>query len=159
MSVHLPAPKEIKDLLTGLLGRDVTLEPCPPLAPTPSRPATVAVYVDDSLQVSALCSVDLPFSAFAGASIGLAPVSQAEACVTAGSLDETLRENLYEVLNIVASLFNVGTARHLRLYDVHHIGLPLPMDIMARALTLGRREDMALHIAGYGDGKLAIVLT
>ena len=159
MTVHLPAPKEIRDLLMDLLGREITMEPCPPLAPTPSRPATIAVYVDDSLVVSALCMVDLPFSAHAGASIGLVPVGAAEDAIEARALDANLQGNLYEVLNIVASLFNVGEARHLRLYAVHHIAAPLPMDIQARALTLGRREDMDIEISGYGAGKLAIVLT
>lgn len=158
MASYLPTPKEIRDLLTDLLGREVTLSPGAPLAPTPANPCTVGVYVDDSLRVTALVAVDLPLSARVGAAIGLVPATGAEEALEARVLNETLQENLYEVLNIGASLFNVEDATHVRLYDAHHIGVPLPGDLLARALTLGRREDLSVEVAGYGAGRLAFVL-
>ena len=78
--------------------------------------------------------------------------------VEAGGLTDTLRDNLYEVLNIAASLFNAPGAEHLRLYQLHPAGLPLPPAVRAQALTLGRREDLAVEIAGYGAGALSVVL-
>lgn len=158
MSSHLPAPKEIRDLLGGLLDRPVALSPSAPLAPTPKNPCTVGVYVDDLLQVTALIGFDLPLSAHAGAAIGLVPVAGAEGAIAEGVLDDTLRGNLYEVLNIAASLFNVEGATHVRLYDVHHTGTALPPDVLARSLTLGRREDLAVDVPGYGSGRLSVVL-
>jgi hypothetical protein len=155
---HLPVPKETRDLLAGLLDRAINLSPSAPLAPTPKTPCTVGVYVDDRLQVTSLIAFDLPLSAYAGSALGLVPVAGAEATITEGVLDETLRGNLYEVLNIAASLFNVDGATHVRLYDVHHIGNPLPPDILGKALTLGRREDLAVEVGGYGSGRLSIVL-
>ncbi|MGO4258761.1 hypothetical protein [Marmoricola sp. RAF53] len=157
-SSHLPVTKEVRDLLTELLDRPVQLSPSTPLAPTPKTPCTVGVYVDDLLQVTALIATDLPLSAYAGAAIGLVPVGGAELAIEEGVLNDTLRENLYEVLNIAASLFNADGATHVRLYDVHHVGNPLPPDVMARALTLGRREDMTVEVGGYGTGRLSIVL-
>lgn len=158
MASYLPSTKEIRDLLTDLLGREVTLSPGAPLAPTPANPCTVGVYVDDALRVTALVAVDLPLSAHVGAAIGLVPPTGAQEAVEAGVLNPTLQENLYEVLNIGASLFNVEGATHVRLYDAHHVGVPLPADLLARALTLGRREDLGVEVAGYGAGRLAFVL-
>jgi len=158
MASHLPVPKEIRDLLTELLDRNVQVSPSAPLAPTPNNPCTVGVYVDDSLQVTAVVAFDLLLSAYAGASIGLVPVAGAQAAVDEGALNDTLRDNVYEVLNIAASLFNADGATHVRLYDVHHIGNPLPGDIMVKALTLGRREDLTVEVAGYGTGRLGVVL-
>jgi hypothetical protein len=155
---YLPATKEIKDLLTELLDRPVTVAPSTPLAPTPKNPCTVAVYVDDTLQVTSVIAFDLALSAHAGAAIGLVPAAGAEAAIEEGVLNDTLRDNLYEVLNIAASLFNADGATHVRLYDAHHIGNPLPGDVLARALTLGRREDLAVEIGGYGSGRLSVVL-
>jgi hypothetical protein len=155
---HLPVPKEIRDLLAGLLDRDVTLSPTGPLAPTPKNPCTIGVCVDDRLQVTALVGFDLPLSAYAGAALGLVPPAGAEAAIAEGVLDETLRGNLYEVLNIAASLFNVEGATHVRLYDVHHVGSPLPPDILGKALTLGRREDLSVEVPGYGSGRISLVL-
>ena len=158
MSSYLPVPKEIRDLLTDLLGREVALSPSAPLAPTPKNPCTVGVYVDDSLQVTALVSFDLALSAHAGAAIGLVPVAGAQAAIEEGVLSDALQENVYEVLNIAASLFNTEGATHLRLYDVHHAGNPVPPDILAKALTLGRREDLSADVTGYGAGKLSVVI-
>jgi len=155
---HLPVPKEIRDLLTELLDREVTLSPGAPLAPTPKNPCTIGVYVDDRLMITALVAFDLPLSAHAGAAIGLVPPAGAAAAIEEGVLNDTLRENIYEVLNIAASLFNVPGEDHLRLYDAHHIGVPLPPDILGKALTLGRREDLTVDVAGYGSGRLSVLL-
>ena len=37
-------------------------------------------------------------------------------------------------------------------------GVPLPPMVRAQALTLGRREDVSVDIAGYGAGRLSVVL-
>ncbi|MDH2414635.1 hypothetical protein [Nocardioides sp. CER19] len=158
MPSHLPEPKELKDLFEGVLGRDITLAPAAPFAPGPQVPASVAMYVDDSLRVTALIACDLRFSAYAGAALGLVPPGGAEAAVEAGGLTETLAENLYEVLNIAASLFNAPGAEHLRLHELHPAGAPLAPMVRAQALTLGRREDVSLEIGGYGKGQLSIVM-
>lgn len=155
---YLPSTKEIRDLLTELLDRDIQVSPSTPLAPTPNNPCTVAVYVDDTLQVTSVIAFDLALSAHAGAAIGLVPAAGAQAAIEERVLNDTLRENLYEVLNIAASLFNADGATHVRLYDAHHIGNPLPGDVLARALTLGRREDLSVEVGGYGSGRLSVVL-
>lgn len=158
MVVHLPQPKQVRDLLTELLGREVTLSPGAPYAPGPDTPASIAVYVDDQLQIRALIACDLPLSAHAGAAIGLVPPGGAEAAIEDGKLTDTLAENLYEVLNIAASTFNVPGADHLKLHALHPAGPPLDPQLRIGTLTLGRREDLAVSIAGYGDGVLSIVL-
>ncbi len=158
MAIHLPTPKQLRDLVTELLGRDVTLTPATPFAPGPSTPASLAIYVDDQLRVSALIACDLKLSAYAGAALGLVPPAGAEVAIEDGKLTDTLEENLYEVLNIAASLFNMPGADHLRLYELHGAGPPLPPQLRVQALTLGRREDVTLDIAGYGAGALSVVL-
>ena len=158
MAIHLPLTKQVRDLLTDLLGREVTLAPTPPYAPGPDTPASVAVYVDDSLHIPALVVGDLAFSAHAGAALGLVPVGGAQAAIDDGKLTDTLAENLYEVLNIAASTFNVAGAEHLRLHALHPAGPPLDPQLRISTLTLGRREDLKVSIAGYGDGLLSGVL-
>lgn len=155
---HLPTPQQVKDLLEGVLGREASLAPAAPFAPGPATPASVAVYVDDALRITALIACDLAFSAYAGAALGLVPAAGAELAVTEGALSETLAENLYEVLNIAASTFNTPGHTHLRLHALHPAGAPLPAAVRAQALTLGRREDLAVDIAGYGSGRISVVL-
>jgi hypothetical protein len=158
MPVHLPEPKQLRDLLTDLLGRDVAVSPTTPFAPTPDTAASIAVYVDDHLLIRALMVCDLAFSARAGAAIGLLPAAGAQSAVDEGGLTDALAENLAEVLNIAASTFNVAGAEHLRLHALHPAGPPLDPVLRVSALTLGRREDLAVDIAGYGEGRLSVVL-
>lgn len=158
VAVHLPRPKQVKDLLAELLGRDVDLAPAAPFAPGPETAASIAVYVDDTLRISALIAADLPLSAHAGSAIGLVPAAASQAAIEARALTETMAENLYEVLNVAAAMFNVPGATHLRLHELHPAGTALSPQLRARALTLGRREDLEVTIAGYGSGVLSIVL-
>jgi hypothetical protein len=158
MSTHLPHPKQIRDLITDLLGRDVTLTPAPPFAPGPKSPASIAVYVDDSLRVTSLIACDLPCSAHLAAALALVPTRVAEEAIEAGMLDQNLAENLFEVLNVAASMFNVPNAAHLKLHALHPAGTPLDPMVRAQALTLGRREDLHIEISGYGSGQFSVVM-
>ena len=160
IKVHLPVAKEVRDLLSDLLGKPVSIEPAAPLAPGPKRPATIGVYVDDHLRVAALICFDLPLSAYTAAAIGLVPPAVAEDAVRDGVLSEVLRENLHEVLNIAVGLFNsTPGADHLRLHAMHPAGAPTPQDVLVQALTLGRRTDMRIDVPNYGPGVLSVVQT
>jgi hypothetical protein len=149
---------EVRDLLATLLGREMFVGPAPPLAPGPRRPTTIGVYVDDLLRVTAVLCTDLALSARAAAALGLLPAAVAEEAIRARTLDESLRENLHEVLNVAGSLFNAAGADHLRLYAMHAAGDPTPPDPQARALTLGRRVDLAVEVSGYGPGRFSMVV-
>jgi hypothetical protein len=158
MSVHLPAGEQVQELFAELLDRDVRLEPGSPVVPGPAVPATVATYVDDQDCVRAVISCDLALSARAGAAIGLVPSSGADRAIRSGCVDGVLVDNLAEVLDVAASLFDGNHGTHVRLQGLHAAGHDLPGDVLARALTLGRRADVRLEIAGYGDGRLSVVL-
>jgi hypothetical protein len=157
-TTHVPTPKDVKEQLSGLLGREVSLSPTTPMSPGSTSSKTVAVYVDDRLTVRAVIACDLPFSAYAGAAIGLVPPTGAEAAIEAGTLDETLSENLYEVLNVMAAAFNAEGAVHVKLLDVHPAGGRIPAAVHIRLVPLGRREDFTVDIAGYGTGRFSVVV-
>ena len=49
------------------------------------------------------------------------------------SLDATSQENLYEVLNICAALYNVEGAAHMKLHQVHHVGTSVAPQVLRLA--------------------------
>ncbi|MBS42778.1 MAG: hypothetical protein CMH83_06365 [Nocardioides sp.] len=159
LTVHLPAPKQLRDLLADLLGRDVSLRPSPPFAVSPMYPASIGTFVDDQLRIRAAIAYDVPLSAYVGAALALVPASGAETAIADAELGETISEGLSEVFNVMASMFNIEGSEHLRLYQAHLTGQQLPHDARARTQVLGRREDFAVEVAGYGTGRVAIVLT
>jgi hypothetical protein len=158
-ATQLPSVKAVRDLLTDLLGRDVTATPGEPVSTGERDLVAVAVYVDDSLRAAAVAVLDLPMAAYAAAAIGLVPAGGAQAAIEDRELAPSMRENLDEVLNIEAALFNTEGAPHLKLYRTYGPGEVPPSDISAAMRTVGRRLDLDLAIAGYGKGKHSIVLT
>ena len=156
-ATHLPVTFDVRTLLEELFGRPVEVKPGPPWAPLGAEPGTFALYVDDRLAVRAVGVCDLPFSAYAGAAIGLVPPTAAAAAVADGALDENAQENLYEVLNICAALYNVEGAPHIKLHQVLHVGADVAPQVQALSAVLGRRLDLSVAISGYGTGRLSFV--
>jgi hypothetical protein len=154
---HLPVAYQVRTLLEELFGRPVEVKPGPPWAPLGGERGTFALYVDDRLAVRAVGVCDLPFSAYAGAAIGLVPAATAEAAVADGALDASTQENLYEVLNICAALYNVEGAPHMKLHDVLHVGADVAPQVQALSAVLGRRLDLSVDITGYGTGRISFV--
>jgi hypothetical protein len=67
-------------------------------------------------------------------------------------------ENLGEVFNILTALFNVPERPHLKMYAVHLPGELPAADVSASLRAFGKRSDLEVTVAGYGTGKLSIVL-
>ena len=156
-ATHLPVPYDVRTLLEELFGRPVEVRPGAPWAPLGGEKGTFALYVDDQSGVRAVGVCDLRFSAYAGAAIGLMPAHIAEAAVSDGVLDQMAQENLYEVLNICAALYNVEGATHLKLHQVLHVGADVAPQVQALSAVLGRRLDLLVDINGYGSGRLSFV--
>jgi len=154
----LPSIKVLRDMLIDTLGRDVQVAPGEPWAPTPRQTGMVAVYVDDRTRLSALICCNLSLSAALGASIALIPAETAAACVEDRRLTENMVENLAEVMNILAALFNTPNHPHLKLHTTHAPGEVPPADVSVQLRAFGKREDLTVAVAGYGSGRLSVVL-
>ena len=156
--VALPAAKDVRDLLAGLVGKDVTVSPGAPVTPEPGKPVSVAVYVDPHMAINALCVMDLAASAYTGAALALLPPGGAQDAVEEdGELSGMMVEALHEVVNVVSALFNTAGAPHSKLHKLYAPGDELPGDI-AGMLANFNRLDLAVDIPGYGKGALSLVL-
>ena len=158
LQTTLPAPKALRDLLLDLLGRDVDLTPADHWAPTPGDPGAVAVYVDDRTTMRALIACDLELSAVLGSAIALIPAHTAKAAVEDRHLNDAMLDNLHEVLNILAALFNLPDRPHLKLHRMHEPGEFPPADVSAVLRSFAGREDLRIQVGGYGGGRIALVL-
>jgi len=152
----LPPAKEVRDLLEGLLGKDTDFADGARI----TKPGgLVGVYVDDALTMRALVAYDIPLAAYIGSAIGLLPAGGAQDAVEDNELYPVMRDNAAEVLNVMAALFNVGQAPHLRLYGHYAPGEALPGDVEYKLGALGMRADWAVTVKGYGKGEMSIILT
>ena len=158
MGRGLPAPRALVTGLGELLDRDVTLTPTPPFVPGPFRPATLGVYVDDSLQVVAVVVLDMPLSAYTTASLVLLPRKAAWEAVSSCTLPGILRDQLHVVLTTLGELLAADDSR-VHLYAVHAAGERAPDFVLHKTWVLERRMDVRITVPGYGSGLLALVLT
>jgi hypothetical protein len=154
----LPAAKDVRDMLTGLVGKSVAVAPGGPVTPTPDKPVAVAVYVDPHLAVNALCVLDLGAAAYTGAALALLPPGGAQDAVEEDrELTGMLVEALHEVVNVLSALFNVPGAPHSKLHKLYAPGDDLPGDIVGMLANFNRL-DLAIEVPGYGKGALSLVL-
>jgi hypothetical protein len=157
-TVPLPAAKDVRDMLTGLVGKPVNVTPGTPVTPTADRPVAVAVYVDPNMSVNALALMDLGASAYTGGALALLPPGGCQDAVEEdGELTGMQFEALHEVVNVLSALFNTQGAPHSKLHKLYAPGEELPSDL-AGMLAAFNRVDLAIEIPTYGKGAISLVL-
>ncbi len=156
-TVLLPAPKDVRDMLAGLVGRNVTVTPGAPVTPGPDRPVAVAVYVAPDMSVNALCLMDLGAAAYTAGGLALLPPGGCQDAVEEGELSDMLVEALHEVVNVLSALFNVAGAPHSKLHKLYAPGEEVAGDL-AGMLAGYNRIDLGVDVQGYGKGSLSLVV-
>jgi len=157
-TVLLPAAKDVKDMLSGLVGKEVSVSPGAPVTPEPNRPVTIAIFTAPDMSVNALCIMDLAASAYTAAALALLPPGGAQDAVEEDKeLSPMLLEALHEVVNVLSALFNTPGAPHSKLNKLVPDGEDVPGDI-AGMLAGFNRLDLTIEVPGYGKGALSLVL-
>jgi len=156
--MQLPPTKNLKDLLEGMLGRDVDLDPsAKPLDSIDTVGSLIATYRDDDFGLRALLGWSLPAGAHVGTSIGLLPAPLAKDMVADRALRADVVDNLAEVSNVMAALFDLPGNPHVRMVERFHPAATAPAELAAVLYRHADRIDLDVSVKGYGAGKLALV--
>lgn len=157
MITTLPNPKDVRDLYNDLLGRDVEVKAVNFWAPKPIDWPSAAEFVDDMGRLQAIVALDLSLAVFTGAAIGLVPAAGAKDMIDEHYPSEMVLGNLYEVLNVLTSIFNTAENPHVKITTMHKPGASLPTELATALARPAGRLDLEVEIAGYGSGRLALV--
>ncbi len=147
MAIKLPNADEISNTLSALLRREVFARPAK-AAPAASL-ITGGLYHDGTGKLLGAVITDLAFAAHAGACFSLIPPDVAEECIAAKTLDESMRENFAEVLNVGSRLFN--TSGRVALKSTFFPPAAPPTE--ANGATAATFD---ITIEGYGSGLLGL---
>ncbi|HET6412263.1 MAG TPA: hypothetical protein VFG53_09400 [Anaeromyxobacter sp.] len=149
--VPLPPNAELERLLRGLLQREVKVTPADG---TLASPFAVALYRTDAPVQELAALFELPLAGSLAASLTLVPVAAVREDVSRGLLEESLRENLAEVMNVLARFVSMS-GRRFGL--VGHWCPPEAPDPALAEAAAGADEArvVAVHVPGYLDGRVA----
>jgi len=155
----LPTIDGVTDMLSGILGRDVSVSSGPAVTPDVKPLAFVSAFTGTSDTIVMACICDIGFACNAGAALSMLPAGGAEDCIDSGVLSEAIQENFYEMMNITSTILNDQDAPRLVLREL--LILPeasLPDDLAALIGSADGRADFKIGISGYGDGGMSILM-
>lgn len=158
MAATLPLPALVGTTLSDLLGKSVAVKRLTtPLLPGPRVPVAIGTYrigADEKPTILWVCELSL--AASLAAALSLMPSGIAQEQARKGQLDENLRENLHEVMNVGASMLS-GHGTRFALGAVHLPPAPAPADIAPLLARPPARLDLEIAIPGYEPGKMALL--
>jgi hypothetical protein len=154
----LPNTTNLAALLSDLLGKRTDVQKGPPVGTGPKDKVVVGAYLRDDGAVAALLACDLALAAQVGASLALIPPKVAADAIKAGQLPENLGENFGEVLNVAGGALNAAGAPHVAYRGMHQLPPPPPPEVAALLKQPAARLDLTLNVAGYGPGRLSILV-
>jgi hypothetical protein len=153
----MPIPEDVRDFFGDLLGRSVSVakRPVTDLSQLdPDEKWVTGLYVSQKDALIGACVADLQLAANAGAALAMISEQVAKESVAAGELGENLRDNFYEVVNILSALLNGPSVPHLRLTELVD---GIPDDVVALSKRAGGNKHYDVTIVGYAGGTLALI--
>ena len=153
-----PKADAISQIIADLLGRAVSVTKGVAPKLESDTPAVVSDYVDDAGLIAAVCITDLRLSNALGAALTMVPPSAVEAAVAKAQIEATNLENLSEIVNIMARLFNHEDCARLRWQHAHPLPGELPDGTSALMTAPLARRDYDVVVEEYGAGSLSLLV-
>jgi hypothetical protein len=154
----VPRAEAVQDVLGAMVGTEVKVAIDKQPTIDEDAPAVLAEFVSDHDAVGALCLVDHAAAiSLGGALVGIPPES-AQQAIDGYKLDDEAVENVREVVNVLAQLFNSDFTPHVRFRELHRQPGKLPDGTQAL-----RRKPLAaryfkVSIDKYATGTVAFLL-
>jgi hypothetical protein len=153
-----PKPDQIRQIVMDLLGRDVTVVQGDQFVLERDTPAVVSDYIADSGAIAAIFMTDLRLSNALGAALTMVDPAQVDDAVKRWVLEEQNLENLAEIVNIMARLFNSDDCEHLKWNKAHTLPGDLPDETASLMKAPLARRDYDVTLDEYGSGKLSVLV-
>lgn len=157
MTISFPESKQVNDLFAMLLGKRCKITNDKPMGRRPGESAAIGIYVDDAGELVAAVVCDIALAGAAGTALSMLPPKMAKDCIRTKRLPEAVSENLYEVLNIGASLFNSARTSHVKLLEVVHEPARPSKEVQLLLRKPSQRMDLSVEVTGYDAGKIHVL--
>ena len=155
--IRLPNNKAVKDLLEGMLGKEVSLTAATKLSPVDGVGGLLATYCDDAFKIKAVVAWSAEAASYVGSALALIPPVVAKEMAAERNIREDVIENLTEVCNVMSSLFDHPTNPHVRMSGTYFPTAKAPQALAIFVFQHADRIDFELSVEGYGVGRLSVV--
>ena len=155
----LPKPREVAELLTNLVGEKVDVKKKEDGPLDIDDIVAVGDFISDDQTPLGLCAMDINLANWVAAALAMIPKDVVKRDIEGWKLSEESRDNVQEILNISASIFNKPSMPHLR-FGALHVTLdgPLPAPVQALIDADEERIDFNVEIPGYGGGIISCIM-
>lgn len=147
----IASAQEFAKALSVLLRRDVKVKPAAPPPPA-ARLKFGGLYKHGNDTVLGSVMGDIGFAARSGAALSMIPADVASEQIRADALDEVLRENFAEVLNVLSRAFVAEGDGRVTLQTT----VFPPQTIPEQAAPAKSSASFDVEIAGYGNGAVTL---
>ncbi|HET6439954.1 MAG TPA: hypothetical protein VFG59_17950 [Anaeromyxobacter sp.] len=149
--VPLPPNAELEKMLQGLVQRDVKVKPG---EGAPAAPLAVGLYRTDPPVQEVAALFELRLAGSLAASLTMVPLGAVREDLGAGMLEQSLRDNLAEVMNVLARFVSMsgrrfGLASHWCPPEVPDAA------VMKAALASDEIRLVSVDVPGYLGGLIA----
>jgi hypothetical protein len=151
----LPTDKAAAQMFTASLRRATKLTAVKPIA---AELITGGVFVDAQNKVIGGVLADLSLVCLAGAAFSLIPADAARDSIKAKGIEDFVRENFSELLNIFSGLFTADRSQRVRLSATRFPADAANSDLAALVANPAKRMDVEVDIEGYGRGRMSLLL-
>ncbi len=157
-SYYLPNDSETLGVLSMLYGDDIKVaNDEESLAMEDSK--LYGLYVDSEGVPVGVCLCDTHFAAYAGAALSMLPPGGAEDAAESGDISATMKENVYEVMNICSRLLMSDDTPHLKLENMYNDVAELSEEAVEMIKAAEGGSHFGIDIPNYGKGRLSLVAT
>lgn len=150
----VPDTDSVVELLTMVFGDGVEATD---LGDTEWDGKLMATFVADDDSLVGLCGADIDFAAYSAAALSMMPAAVAQEQISAGALNDIMKDNYYEVMNICSKLFMNDDTAHLRLSK----SLPDESgpELVGQLNGAATHKSFILDIPKYGKGVIDFAVT
>ncbi len=149
--VPLPPNAELENMLRGLVQREVRVKPA---EVRPAAPVALGLYRTDQPTQEVAALFELPLAGSLAASLTLVPAGAVKENVERGMLEESLRDNLAEVMNVLARFVSMSGRRFGLVSHWCPPEVPDPAVLQA-AQAADETRLVSVEVPGYPGGLLA----
>ena len=154
----LPNATAMTKNVAMLFGDDTKVAPGKPQDDKTGSGNLIAIYIDDADKPVAAVLCDIPFAAYAGCALSMLPAGAAKDAIKTKKLEQTMLDNLYEVMNIVSTMLMDERTPHLKLGTLYPDLSKLPADAKALLAAVAKNHaDFIVTVPRYGAGTLSLL--